>query len=391
MIIYVDSNILFSDPYLSSNRSRAILNKVNATGGKLKIPLVVHVETLNNLVKEVSETKRSLSKNVKELSKMLAGSGLLESMNIPSFEEEYIRTSYQQRYQDLIESEYVEIIDHKAMNPEELIDDLLYRALNHIKPFAARKEEFKDTVIWKTVMSDIINNNYSNCIFLTNNTSDFYNDDNSILHEHLLKDIPDSVSLITYKSMNDLLSSDEFTLEQGIPNASVITSSVETSRELAKKLSVLIGNINKDYLLGKLRNEYLEDVQSDLMLLFDHLSNEPERFKIFFPLIAKDIDHYLKMRIESNYFMDHVNLDITNLKDYEIIYEPNIGRDEIIIVCDLIVVPSLRLFKNMYAGWELELAKLNIEMSFAINIDEKLSEFNISYCLPVNYKEPPLD
>lgn len=391
MIIYVDSNILYSDPYLYSNRSSAILNKVNATGGKLKIPLVVHVETLNNLVKEVSEIKKSLSKNVRDVSKMLAGSGLLESMDIPLFEEEDIRTSYEQRYQDLIESGHVEIIDHKAMNPEELIDDLLYRALNYIKPFAAKKEEFKDTVIWKTVISDIIHNDYSNCIFLTNNTSDFYNDDNSLLHEHLLNDVPDSVSLITYKSMNDLLSSDEFTLEQRVPDASVVTSSVATSRELMKKLSVLIGDINKDYLLDKLRNEYLEDVQSDLMLIFDHLSSEPERFKSYFPLIAADLTRYLKMRVESNYFMNHVDLDITDLNDYEIIFDPNLGRDDIVIICDLIVVPKLKLFKDIYAGWEFEAAKLNIKMSFAINIDEKLSEFDISFCLPVNYKEPPLD
>ncbi|RDB32063.1 PIN domain-containing protein [Exiguobacterium sp. RIT594] len=390
MIIYIDSNLLYSDPYLSSSRSRAILNKVNATGGKLKIPLVVHAETLNNLLKEVSEIKGSFSKNVKEISKMLTGSGLLESMVIPSFEEEDIRTSYQQRYQDLIESGYVELIDHKAMNPEELIDDLLYRALNHIKPFAAKKEEFKDAVIWKTVISDIINNKYSDCIFLTNNTKDFYNDDNSILHDDLLKDIPDSVSLITYKSMNDLLSSDEFTLEQGVRDGSVVTSSFATSRELMKKLGEVIGNINKDYLLDKLRNEYLEDVQSDLMLIFDHLSNEPEGFESYFPLIAKDLTRYLKMRVESNYFMDHVALDITDLNNYEIIFDPN-SREDIVIVCDLIVVPKLKLLKDVYAERELETAKLNIKMSFAIDIDEKLSEFNISFCLPVIYKEPPLD
>jgi len=385
MIVYIDSNILFSDPYLFSSRSQAILEKISVSKGKLKIPFVVYEETINNLVQEVSETKKSLLRSVNDLSKKLNRSGVLDSMVIPSFTEEKIRISYKQRYQDLIDAGLVEIIDHKSMNPEELIEDLLHRALNYIKPFGVKKEEFKDTVIWKTIVSDILHQEYDYCIFLSNNTSDFYNEDKSSLHDDLMKDVPTTVNLKTYKSMNDLLGSDEFTSQQ-----QVLNSSINVTRNRLTKLEVLTSKIDKDYLLNKLRYEYREDVQTEIQIFFDHLhSHSTEQINDYFPLIDLDRTRYLKMRMESNYFMQQVNLEISEINEIDIIVGELTNKEDVIIVCNLIVIPKLKIFEEIYSSWELERAKLNIKISFVINSEEKLYEFDMSSCYPINHNESP--
>lgn len=86
MIVYVDSNILFNDPYLSSTRFKTVLDNVSSSNGKIKIPYVVHEETINNLVIEVSKLEISLLKDFKALSKKLHGSGVLNSISMPSLE-----------------------------------------------------------------------------------------------------------------------------------------------------------------------------------------------------------------------------------------------------------------------------------------------------------------
>ncbi|QHC84711.1 hypothetical protein AS589_07880 [Empedobacter brevis] len=51
--------------------------------------------------------------------------------------------------------------------------DLIERAIYRKKPFTEEKSELKDAIIWKTYSHYVESNDTSDCILLTNNTSDF--------------------------------------------------------------------------------------------------------------------------------------------------------------------------------------------------------------------------
>ena len=377
MIVYIDSNILFNDPYLSSHRSKAILDNVSVTRGKLKIPFVVYQETINNLINEVSTIEKSLTKNIKDLSKKLDGSHVLKSLHIPSFEEDEIRNIYVQRYEELVGAGLVEIIDHKSMDQSQLVEELLHRALNGIKPFAPKKEEFKDTVIWMTIVNDVEINGYTESIFISNNTSDFYDESKSSLHEHLLSDIPKGTSIKTFMSINDFFTSKEF-----LSNHSSLNSSIKVTKGvIPRDIKQIASKVDEKYIYDRLKGEYHTEFKTEMMRVFNHIAfNAPERFEAYFPLIEKDAARKRLMVSNSNYFMDEVNVEIDEVISCEVMLE----KEFIIVICELNILPSLKIFEDIYPNLLFtESVKLNITMSFSINRNEQFEEFDITSCTPL--------
>lgn len=261
------------------------------------------------------------------------------------------------------------------MNQEALVDDLLYRALNDIKPFAPKKEEFKDTVIWNTIVNDINLNSYADCIFLSNNTSDFYNEDHSLLHDHLMKDIPTGANLKMYRNINDLLVSPEFVSDQQTFNSlnHIIQGKV------SNKLKQIVGKINEEYLKNKLNNDFLYGLQSELMIHFNHIVNHSSNeFNMYFPLIDTDLVRIDVIKTNPNFFMEAVVLKVTEVLEYDIIS----GEDDITVLCKLNTIPKLKILSNFQEGKRFENYELSISLSFVINRDEIFEDFDIASCSP---------
>lgn len=373
MIVYIDSNILFKDPYLRSNKMVSLLNVIDSTNSKLKIPSVVQQETLNNLVKKVQSIRNELQSNIKLLSSNMLNKSDLDYLSMPDFSEEDFRRDYSVHLGKLVYSGSIEIVDHKTMNQEMLLDDLLHRALHSIKPFKEGKEEFKDAMIWNTIIHDIRFNGYQDCIFISANVSDFYSADKVSLHDDLINDIPEGVTVKPYRNIEDFIASEE--VKTALENAES-SSLVATDPIKEKKLSEIASKINKEYLMQNLQYTYEYYVTQSLGTLSHHLSlNAPEYYLLYFPLL------YTKMHYFNNveaHFTDEVFVEILSINDFKVVQEENF----IMVVCYMNIVPKIKKDIKEYPS-ETEFATLRAKISFTIDENEKFEEFDMGSLSPL--------
>lgn len=373
MIVYVDSNILFNDPYLNSQKTKVVLDKIEATNGKLKIPYVVQQETLNNLLVELSKLTDSFQKNINGLTKLTNKLGEQQKpdvLDLSRYKEDNIRSMFFKRYKQLIDAGLIEIISHQSMDHELLVDDLLHRALNSVKPFSPHKEEFKDTMIWKTIIHDIEINNYEKCIFITNNTSDFYDEKGEYFHQHLKNDIPKGVTLNNYLSLPKFIESDEFKTELEVKTS----MEIEPSKITVENLKRISQKIDSRYITEKLNNEYIYNVTQQLNQFSYNLSKNVSHYQTYFPLLVNDI---VQIQTSKNYFEDYVSVIITDVREIKITTEDNF----LIVSCELIVIPKLITSPDIYPS-QLIRSYLVMSISFTINEIEEFNEFDSSYIYP---------
>lgn len=374
MIVYVDSNILFNDPYLNSQKAKLVLDKIEATNGKLKIPYVVQQETLNNLLGEFSKLTISFQKTIKDLTKLTNKLGEQQKpdvLDLSRYEEGSIRSMFFNRYKELIDAGLIEIISHQSMDQELLVNDLLHRALNSVKPFSPHKEEFKDTMIWKTIIHDITINNYEKSIFLSGNVSDFYDEKGKYFHQHLKNDIPKGVTLSNYLSLSKFIESDEFNMELEVK----ISSDEGPSKITVEKLKRISQKIDSKYIEEKLKHEYMYNVIQQLNQFSYNLSKNVSQYQTYFPLLVNDI---VKIQTNNNFFEDYVSLLFTDVKDIKITTEDNF----LIVSCELVVIPHFVTALSLHPA-EILRSYLVMSISFTINENEEFNEFDSSYIYPL--------
>lgn len=195
MFLYLDSNIIYMDPFFSKPDTLILLDTLEKNGGKIFISDIVLQESKNNLSKKLNELKENIESKAQDFFKHAN----VETHDFEStifFDVESSIERFEKRINELAEQHLLEIIDHNDVDAKFFLDDIIYRSLNNIKPFKDKKEEFKDTVIWKTYVEHVKKQSGSNFFFISNNKSDFYKespqkgDSNQkvYLHEDLLKD-----------------------------------------------------------------------------------------------------------------------------------------------------------------------------------------------------------
>ena len=180
MHVFLDSNIIFSDPFFKRNFSRKFLEMLKEVEGKLYIASIVHEESLNNYRREVRKRRKEFGKEMNNLNKLIKTE--IETSNIS---DELFLNEFNDFYQELIDEGIIKIISHEEF---DMFNEIVRRSLLPQKPFEHGKEEFKDTVIWLTYAKYVEKYDLSPCYFLSNNTKDFYDKDEKSLHPDLLKD-----------------------------------------------------------------------------------------------------------------------------------------------------------------------------------------------------------
>lgn len=373
MIIYIDSNVFFDDPYLAKPTFSIILEKVRNSNGVIKMPEVVYSETLNNLLnKNISEARDGLRKPDKQITKYLAGSGLEEKYKLPTLDDAEIKTSFHNRYDELTTEGVLEIIDHKTIDKDYLLKDIMNRALNCIRPFSASKEEFKDTIIWHTVIEDIKKNGYTKCFFISNNNSDFF-EKNSVdnktemasFHKDLIKDIPEGVQLLPLRSLKELIDETKDLFE---PHNDVSLKS-EDSEGVGGTIEHGV-SLNEEYVKGIVQKPLHNDLQSLFVQIF---KMHREQFSIYFPLIAPGVNNYTDIeKLYEEEILIRVNR-ITYLSAFKI-------KDSIKVVCS-IHATALMNFMESAGNYSLEDYEENefiASVSFSIDNNHQINDFDTS-------------
>lgn len=378
MIIYIDSNIFFDDPYLAKTSFSVLLAKVKERNGLIKMSEVVYSETLNNLLsKNISVAREGLQKSGRQITKYLAGSDLEEKYRLPLIDDEEISNSFHKRYKNLTTDGVLEIINHDSIDKDYLVKDIMYRALNCIRPFSKGKEEFKDTIIWHTIIEDIKKHGYKKCFFISGNNSDFFNKEsdgkniNKEFHNDLLKDIPTGVDLVPFQSLKDMIDEIERSSEKLDNDSSLVSSLKVVRKEIDHNDQI---DIDEEFV------RYVVDfsIDDELESFFQHIYKLRDgTFEVYFPLISKELNYISDIEEFYENVLMKVN-KLSNISAYKI-------EDSIKVFCTAHVTAILDYIdiKGNYSEQDYEENEFIVSVTFSVDDDYKVTDFDIT---DVRYK-----
>lgn len=254
MNIFLDSNVLFSDPFFKDNFARNFLETMKNIDGEIYISSVVYQEVINNYKRELKKRRKSFGESFYELNKLL-----VTKVEHTFKNEEYYLRELTNFYQNLIDEGHLTIIHHTDF---EMFNEIVQRALNNKKPFDYQKEEFKDTVIWLSYSKFVERENITG-YFLSNNTKEFYASDKKSIHPDLLGD---TQRLVPFKSIEEFMTSNSEKIQQ-------MLTEKEEERDFMRLLDWSEENLNETYVEKVIQEEFLDELQLELSNYIDDLSS----------------------------------------------------------------------------------------------------------------------
>jgi len=196
MIVILDTNTIIQNPKLDSDIHKVLYRYLSKTDSYLLMPEVVHQELPVVYKKRLSEIFSKVKTDVAKLNAFLTDNNDLCI--------EYDVNTEATKFISLVESIYAGFNkNYIASLKPGMLEESIRRAINKIRPCSENKEEFRDTLIWLTVISVAEEQDERNVVFITNNTTDFCDSDGN-LHEQLKNDLQEkNINVYFYKTLND--------------------------------------------------------------------------------------------------------------------------------------------------------------------------------------------
>ncbi|MGG4499083.1 PIN domain-containing protein [Brevibacillus reuszeri] len=336
MNVFLDSNILFSDPFFKGNFERNFLTTLKNINGKLYLSDVVYKETINNYRREVKKRRKKYSSAYGHLIKILS--------SVPAYTLQDDEIHVQELitfYDELQELGLLVIVEH---NQFDIFSKIVNRAIDNKKPFADGKEEFKDTVIWLSYAHFVEDKSLSDCFFITNNSSEFFNSTKTELHPDLLED---TSSIKGYLSIEAFMTAESELISEANEEAYFEKILDLGGSEKVRSMSY-IGDLVREYFTETINQEVSEYIESLSAANKDKL----------FPNYAE---------VQSG--------PIYQLKMWD--HEREIYRDEIVIygVVQVMHDVSMQINEMMSLGSKSLVHK--IDFTFSLSADEFPSNFEV--------------
>ena len=214
MIVYLDTNAVYTDPFLTKDASKILLTSIAQTNGTLFISKLVYQEILNNYEKQLITMERELKKKIQAYDFVFHSNALDYELYLPPIEESVNRLK--ERYSELVARGWLEILDYENLDTKKVLDELTNRSLHNIRPFVDGKEEFKDSLTWLIYVNHV--ESYKEIsYFISNDKSAFYRNDDvknisdksyrPVIHDDLVKD---TNLLKPFTTITSLVNSEEF-------------------------------------------------------------------------------------------------------------------------------------------------------------------------------------
>jgi hypothetical protein len=189
MKVILDTNILFNNYFLNSNKFEALFAYLKKANSDLLIFDYVLEELKKNYRKEVEKYLSTVERNERVLFNKKYES------NIESKVEEYVNFLSQIQIRERIIFPKSKSVDSK---------EIFRRAIEEKLPFQQSGNGFKDTLIWMSIIHTVKSNKNDYYAFITANSRDF---GVGKLAPELLDDLGvDSDRLIYFNSLEDFLS-----------------------------------------------------------------------------------------------------------------------------------------------------------------------------------------
>lgn len=256
MNIFIDTCILYKDPFLNGTFFKELVSLVIEKDIKIYISNIVLKELEKNYGKIVDEKinqQRKLTEDIKTYQIATIG-----NLSIDKQKAVENLTLY---YDKLISDDIIQILDYS----NDMLPEIVERAIWRKKPFTDHKTELKDTIIWLTYSKFAESKSLNDCIFLTENVNDFCDLEKVKkgiyeIHIDLQKDCK---RFKVYKSIKDLVQKEKEKLQSTSQKFGIWLSEQEFDSEFV--LSILENDFNNE--IQRKVERYIENF--DLHQIFD--------------------------------------------------------------------------------------------------------------------------
>lgn len=189
MVVILDTNILIKCPRMDTNFHKLLYDYLEKTDSYIILPKLVLDESKAVYKRSLTEKYEKYQEKGNLLNALLISERELESIDIDKEVENFI--SHVLSIYSKFHKKY--LIEYDPM----MLEEAVRRAINKIRPCSERKEEFRDTILWLTVLNAAKSQDEKNIVFISENTSDFCSANNK-LHSDLLKDLKDNDIQVFY-------------------------------------------------------------------------------------------------------------------------------------------------------------------------------------------------
>jgi predicted nucleic acid-binding protein len=206
MNIFLDTSVLYKDPFWKSNFFKELIEIVKEKEIDLYISNIVLMELEHNYKKIIEQEIIKLDKVNTQIEQYNIKINNLSSIDV----EESLKT-LNDFYNKLIKDDTIKILNYT----NDMLPEIVQRAIERKKPFTENKTELKDTIIWLTYVECAEKNKLNDCILLTSNITDFCDlekakKDIFEIHSDLQKD---SKRFKVYKSPKELIQNEKTKLQ----------------------------------------------------------------------------------------------------------------------------------------------------------------------------------
>ncbi len=194
--IFLDTNVFIDAGYFRAAGAQAFLRTCKFAGFDLAVPEVVLDEVRGNFEKGLASSLVSLTKAGRQVARFVTH----ESDEI-SLDDETER--FNENLEELLQDVGVVVLPYPATTTR----DLVLAGYSDRKPFKESGEGHKDFLIWKSIVEGIDPADGPH-VFVTSNTSDFAQEktkETFVLHDELLSDLSDGVSVLGFTGRQSLL------------------------------------------------------------------------------------------------------------------------------------------------------------------------------------------
>jgi PIN domain len=200
--VFLDTSVLYKDPFFKGNFAYNLLKISREKHVDIYISRIVLKELLKNYEKILLEENSKLSKIISDAMHYDFSGGPRNLFEV-SQSLEVLKRFYDSLYYEGV----INVLEHDNDMMPEIID----RAVLRKKPFADNKSELKDALTWLTYAKFVEEYELDNCILITENVRDFCDlealkKDQVIVHEDLLSD---TKRFKLFRSIKDFMQSEK--------------------------------------------------------------------------------------------------------------------------------------------------------------------------------------
>ena len=193
--VIIDTNIIRADFNFASQKYQCFRDYLHRTGTTLVIPDIVLVEANELFNKELNSKLKNLQNAIREFTR-LSGENL---------DDEVEHMSYRVvNYEEII-SQKLAFGFKKIFYKLEYLPEIIRRSVKRIKPFSNKGEEFRDCILWLTILDFIEHNKDYKIVFISENTADFGKVKNE-LHDDLKNQLKErKLQLEFFSNLSDFI------------------------------------------------------------------------------------------------------------------------------------------------------------------------------------------